>query len=244
MATRARGLGSSGRLVGLWVAMAVVMINAVVCADMSESPVPYKYESPPPPEYEAPPAPENWLPPPYNRNEAPNNCESLKAVVTGHVYCDVCRNGKMKQPLKDVKVGVFCWNGESEDSFYGVTEENGLFKIELTNFNYEKWGGKACQAKLIAAFYETTCTIPTTLHGGDSGAELHIKSKSEKEVVLLAGPFAYLSEQKYEKCDYEYASPPPPPYYKYESPPPYMYESPPYKYESPPPYKYESPTRP
>eukprot|EP00249_Psilotum_nudum_P002653 c15779_g1_i1 orf=434-1687(+) len=205
----------------------------------------YKYVSPPPP---------------YQHYGKP------KAVVTGQVYCDICRTGKFKKPLMGAKIGVLCWSGEKEVSFSGSTSITGRFRIELHGYDYARWGGEHCKAKLIEAPHGTSCTISTNLHGGDSGAKLHIKSKSEAEIVLETGPFAYLSHKKYKQCHstirespYHYVSPPPPPPYKHISPPPpYHYSSPPppaqnhssppppYKYLSPPPlpYHYPSPSPP
>lgn len=226
--------------VAMFVLVLAVLLssNSVVAGGKGE----YKYESPPPPyKYESPP------PPPYKyESPPPPPPPSCKVEVTGNVFCDLCQNGKIKKPLKGVKVGVFCWNGKSEDSYYGLTDEKGCFTIELSGFDYFHLGVAACKAKLISPCYDTPCTIPTDLNGGNSAGELHLKSKAKDLIVLITGPFAYKSEKPSDKCwvspPYKYQSPPPPPY-KYESPPP-----PPYKYESPPPppyeYKSPSPTKP
>eukprot|EP00250_Pteridium_aquilinum_P024594 c2930_g1_i1 orf=439-1224(-) len=206
-------------------------------------PPPYKYASPPPPPpyyYQSPPPPSPTLPKPPKPPMPPKPPTlamppkppppPFKAVATGSVYCDTCKDGKLKQPLQGVTVGVFCWNGKSEESFYGTTNDEGDFKIDLAGFDYVGCGGaKACVAKLISASYVTSCTQPTDMQGGLKGGPLEVTTISEQGVTLTAGPFAYTPTFNSPKCYQSsngpvYGTSPPLPPYKYKSPPP-----PPYK---------------
>ncbi|PON74918.1 Extensin domain containing protein [Parasponia andersonii] len=169
-----------------------------------------------------------------------------------------------KKHLKGAVVEVTCKAGDKEVKAYGTTKSNGKYSITVEGFDYRKYGGKECEAKLHAPPKGSPYNIPTKLHGGDKGAELRVKSKDKYEVVLYAKPFAYAPKTPSEECykpkpkpehpPYVYKSPPPPaPTYVYKSPPPpaYIYKSPPppppvYYYKSPPPpvYYYKSPPPP
>ncbi|MCO5589462.1 hypothetical protein L7F22_043429 [Adiantum nelumboides] len=212
----------------------LVLQLALSLAHATYTPPPHSYGQPPPlPTYPhtppgpplAPPShtpPYIQLPPPTPPSPTyPPRPPLLQAVVTGTVYCDVCKNDKLKKPLKGVTVGVFCWDGKQEESFYGSTDDKGAFQIELKGFDYVGCGGaKACAAKLISASYATHCTQPTDKHDGQKGAGLHVTAKSEHSVTLsAAGPFAYVPTFDYPKCSPMYGTPSAPPPYKYPSPP-------------------------
>ncbi|KAH8489456.1 hypothetical protein H0E87_024904, partial [Populus deltoides] len=90
-----------------------------------------------------------------------------------------------------VVVEVTCKAGTNKVKAYGKTKINGKYSITVKGFNYKKYGGKACKAKLHAAPKGSSCNIPTGLHWGNKGASLKVKSKTKYEVVLSAKPFAY-----------------------------------------------------
>lgn len=209
------------------------------------APYKYVYPYPPPP----PPPPHHthvYKPLPHVHKNVAHHPKQLKAAVTGHVYCDTCKDGKFKEPLKGVMVGVICRNGKVERSFYGVTNKLGNFKVKLGGYNYHKHKGtKSCHVKLISPSYSTSCMVPTNLHGGKLGAHLQIKSKNLHELVLKAGPFSYTSPFKNKKCYQDYGKSPS--FYKHGSKHSHVHA----KHESPscpaykcksttPPYKHES----
>lgn len=131
----------------------------------------------------------------------PAPAKKLTAVVTGHVFCDLCKDGHLQIPLPGVTIGVVCWNGNAEYSFYGTTNKLGNFKVKLGRYDYHKHGGsESCRVKLIAPSSSTSCTVPTNLNGGKLGAHLKMKAKSLHELILKAGPFAYTSPVKNKKC--------------------------------------------
>eukprot|EP01018_Ginkgo_biloba_P012818 Gb_06582 [translate_table: standard] len=188
----------------------------------SPPPPPYYYKSPPPPYYH--PA-------------------ELKVVVVGKVYCYKCwewsnpKSSHNKKHLEGATVAVTCKAGEYKTiTAYGVTKSNGKFKIIVDGYDYEKWGGaQSCKAKLYKAPSHSTCSEPTNLHGGKTGALLQVKSKSDEEI---SPPPPSPSHPP----PYYYKSPPPP---SHSSPPPYYYKSPPPPSPSPPSaYNYISPPPP
>ncbi|XP_010413029.1 PREDICTED: extensin-3-like [Camelina sativa] len=169
-----------------------------------------------------------------------------------------------KKHLQGAVVEVTCKAGDKTVKAYGKTKNNGKYAITVKGYNYRKYGGDVCTAKLHAPPKGSPCNIPTDYHWGNKGAKLHVKSKTKDEVVLYAKSFAYAPKKPYGECHkpapyhppYYYKSPPPPTYV-YKSPPPptptYIYKSPPpptptYVYKSPPPptptYVYKSPPPP
>ncbi|KAJ6674718.1 hypothetical protein OIU85_010934, partial [Salix viminalis] len=99
-----------------------------------------------------------------------------------------------------VVVEVTCKEGTKKVKAYGKTKINGKYSITVKGFNYKKYGGKACKAKLHAAPKGSSCSIPTELHWGKKGASLKVKSKTKYEVVLSAKSFAYASKTPYKEC--------------------------------------------
>ncbi|MCO5551223.1 hypothetical protein L7F22_018245 [Adiantum nelumboides] len=156
--------------------------------------------------YHAPSHPHSSSPPPHHHHfMRKQQLHSPQAVVTGHVFCDVCKNGNIKEPLKGVTIGVTCWNGKEEQFFYGITNKSGKFNVKLSGYNLQKHGGdKSCHAKLIYPSFRSSCMVPTNLHDGKLGAPLHVMSESPKKVVLFAGPFSYTTRFKDKKCHQKY----------------------------------------
>jgi len=105
-----------------------------------------------------------------------------------------------KKHLKGAVVEVTCKEGTKKVKAYGKTKINGKYSITLKGFNYSKYGGKACKAKLHMAPKGSPCSIPTKLHWGNKGASLKVKSKTKYEVVLSAKPFAYAPKTPYKEC--------------------------------------------
>ncbi len=79
-----------------------------------------------------------------------------------------------------------CKAGEKEVVAYGKTKSNGKYSIEVKGFDYAKYGGKACKAKLHAPPKGSPCNIPTNLHWGKVGAKLRVRSWSRYDVGLEA----------------------------------------------------------
>lgn len=156
-----------------------------------------------------------YPPPPHRRHHhhhrrhkatstVPKQLHTQAAVVTGNVFCDICKNGQLKEPLKGVTIGITCWNGKVEQSFFAITDKQGNFKVKLSGYNtHKQGGGKSCRAKLIYPSVKTLCMLPTNLNDGKLGAPLRIKSQTSHKLVLLAGPFAYTTPTKNKKCHHK-----------------------------------------
>ncbi|OMO79661.1 Pollen Ole e 1 allergen/extensin, partial [Corchorus olitorius] len=125
--------------------------------------------------------------------------------VVGKVYCYKCYDWKYpvkshnKKHLKGAVVEVTCKAGDKEIKAYGKTKINGKFSTTVEGFDYAKYGAEACKAKLHAAPKGSPCNIATSLHWGDKGANLKVKSKNKYEVVLKAKPFAYAPKTPYKE---------------------------------------------
>nr|GMD09137.1 extensin-2-like [Ipomoea batatas] len=162
-----------------------------------KSPTPsYYYTSPPPPK-KSPPSPYYYTSPPPPTHHYPPHYDHLVVKVVGKVYCFNCYDSAYpekshnKKHLKGAIVEVTCTAGEKKIVAYGTTKINGKYSIEVKEFDYSKYGGKACKAKLHTPPKGSKCNIPTNFHMGIKGATLRIKSKTHYEVVLYAKSFAY-----------------------------------------------------
>ncbi|KAG2332228.1 hypothetical protein Bca52824_003408 [Brassica carinata] len=94
-------------------------------------------------------------------------------------------------------VEVTCKAGDKTVKAYGKTKINGKYAITVKGYNYRKYGGDVCTAKLHAPPKGSPCNIPTSYHMGNKGAKLHVKSKTKYEVVLYAKSFAYAPKKPY-----------------------------------------------
>ena len=94
-----------------------------------------------------------------------------------------------------------CKAGDKKIVAYGQTKFNGKYSITVKGFNYKKYGSKACKAKLHMAPKGSQCNIPTTLHGGNKGAFVKVKSETQHEVVLMTKPFAFAPKTPYKECE-------------------------------------------
>lgn len=120
--------------------------------------------------------------------------------VIGYVYCLKCYDTSLKSSdrhlLEGATVEATCEGGRRTTVAYGKTDACGKYLIEVKGFDYLPYGGKACSAKLYKAPERSPCTIPTSIHGGDEEARLHVKSKTYYGVVLQAKSFAYAESKE------------------------------------------------
>ncbi|XP_010507717.1 PREDICTED: extensin-1-like [Camelina sativa] len=183
-------------------------------------PPPYYYNSPPPPVksppppyvYSSPPPPPKSYTPPYYYSSPPPpvsyphphpHPHPLVFKVVGKVYCYRCydwthpKKSHDKKHLQGAVVEVTCKAGDKTVKAYGKTKNNGKYAITVKGYNYRKYGGDVCTAKLHAPPKGSPCNIPTDYHWGNKGAKLHVKSKTKDEVVLYAKSFAYAPKKPY-----------------------------------------------
>ncbi|CAA6658211.1 unnamed protein product [Spirodela intermedia] len=108
-------------------------------------------------------------------------------------------------------VKVTCKAGDKHILAFGKTRSTGVYSIIVKGYDYVKYGAANCKAQLHAGPNGSLCNVATDINRGNKGAKLHVKSTSNRLIVLKTKSFAYAPKKQYKECHKHHSPPPPSP---------------------------------